>query len=159
MLLLLAACADPNAAAYDAARLAADIEGYEAWPHPTDWPSVHPSCEGAHGSYVQIWQDARIDSDVAAGRPYSEGGLFVLEGYQDLLGTPKAFVVMRKNAGSDGSWFWGHYDETHTPIQTGDLPACAACHAAEPGRVRHDEGKPAASLGACSDDTGIAPPG
>jgi hypothetical protein len=107
---------------------------------------------------VQIWQDPSIDADVAAGRPYSEGGLFVLEGYQDLLGTPKAFVVMRKNGGSDGSWFWGHYDEAHTLVQAGDLPACAACHAASSGRVWHDGGEPVESRSACA-DTGWAPPG
>lgn len=158
-LILLAACADPKPDAYDAARLAADIEGYEAWSHPTDWPSVHPSCEGSHGDFVQIWQDARIDADVAADRAYGEGGLFVLEGYQDPAGTPKMFVVMRKNAGAAGSWFWGHYDEAHSPIEAGEFPACAACHAAGRARVRHDGVEPPRSLTDCSADSGTPPPG
>ncbi len=136
LLALLGACrGGVEAPAYTATDLAADLAGHVQWSHPADWPGVQPSCEASHGEYVQIWQNAAVDADLAAGRAFSTGAIFVAQAYQDSSGTPKMEVAMRKQA--DGTWFWGHYDESGTQVEAGSIAACAACHASGSDHVRH----------------------
>lgn len=150
LLVLLVACGGSKAPeGFSATELAAEMAGHVAWSHPTDWPGVEPSCEGSHGAYVQIWQNAVADADRDADRPWSEGALFVASGYQDTAGTPKMLVAMRKGAEGPNPWFWGHYDEDAALIDSGDLPACTACHAQGIDRVRHTGEVPPTNLAAC----------
>ncbi|MDP2311239.1 MAG: hypothetical protein Q8P18_34785 [Pseudomonadota bacterium] len=159
LLVLLVACGGPlEPAAFTEADLAAEMIGYADWSHPDDWPGVQPSCEGSHGSYVQIWQNDVVDADRAAGGALSNGALFVAASYQDTAGTPKMFVSMRKVEGAPNTWFWGHYDEDAAPIDAGDLPACSACHVQGVDRVRHTGVVPPTHLAECRErDTGSFP--
>lgn len=161
LLALLAACAGDKAEPYTADMLAADMVGYADWSHPVDRPGVEPSCEGSHGEYVEIWQNAVVDTDLAAGRRLSPGALYVASAYQDTAGTPKMLVAMRKVAGPPERWFWGHYDESATLVDAGVLPACAACHAKGTDHVRHLGVPPPVNLAECreAEDTALPAPG
>lgn len=160
LLALLVACGGPkDPEGFTATDLAAEMAGYAGWSHPEGWPGVEPSCEGSHGEYVQIWQNGVVDADRAADRPLSDGALFVAAAYQDTAGTPKMLVAMRKVVGGPQTWFWGHFDEDAAPIDSGDLPACSACHAKGVDRVRHTGEEPPTNLAECREgDTGDTGP-
>jgi hypothetical protein len=136
LLLAVLACATETAAPYDADALAAELEGYEAWSQASDWAGVRPSCDGAHGAYVQIWLNDVALRDVEEGHDtFSDGAVLVKEGYQDAGVTPKGLDAMRKAEGfapDGGDWFWGHYGEEGDPVATGYVTGCLGCH--ESGR-------------------------
>ena len=133
-LLALLACGDEKTAAplYDLAQLDAEMQDYEQWEQVAPWVGVRPSCDGAHGAYVQVWVNAVARADLEAGATtFSEGAIWVKEGYQDAGITPKGIDAMRKVEGWDsaaGDWFWGHYSDEGEPVASGHVSGCVPCH-------------------------------
>ncbi|MFZ5480206.1 MAG: cytochrome P460 family protein [Myxococcota bacterium] len=138
--LALLACEEEESVSFAAEDLDAELEDYEAWAQPPDWTGVRPSCDADHGEYVQLWLNAVALDDVEADREtFSEGAIFVIEGYQDEGLTVKGLDAIRKVPGYDpdnGDWFWGHYDEDHAPVATGRVTGCVGCHESGRDHVR-----------------------
>lgn len=141
MLLFLLGCDTPPALpAFDGEALKAEFEGYEEWEQLPDWVGIVPSCDGTHGDFVQIWLNRIALADVDAGAStFSEGALWIKEGYQQADGVSKGLAVMRKVPGFNedgGDWFWGRYDEDGAEIESGLISGCVGCHASGTDHVR-----------------------
>jgi hypothetical protein len=153
LILALSACEPEAPPAYDADDLAAEIASYTDWGQVADWEGVRPSCDGAHGDYVQIWLNDVALADVEDEHDtFSEGAVLVKEGYQDAGVTKKGLDAMRKVADYDpaaGDWFWGHYGEEGEPIATGHVSGCVGCHESGGDYVRFLGSEVVTSLGEC----------
>ncbi|MFN7143302.1 MAG: cytochrome P460 family protein [Myxococcota bacterium] len=157
LLALAAGCAPEVAPAlFTDARLVEEMDGYAAWESPAAWPGLEATCDGAHGSYVRIYANPKGAAALAAGEALPDGALLVEASFQDAAGTPKLVSAMRKVSGyapDAGDWYWGQHDEAGALQVGGRIPACASCHAASVGYLRHTDGPP--STDPCVDDTGF----
>jgi hypothetical protein len=134
-LVALLACEDEEIPPplFDAERLDAELADYTLWEQVAPWEGVLSSCEAAHGAYVQVWLNDIARQDLTEGATtFSEGAIWVKEGYQDVGITSKGVDAMRKVEGWDpdaGDWFWGHYDDEGEPVIAGHVTGCVPCHA------------------------------
>ena len=152
--LVFGACApDPTVGVFDDDALLAELEGYTTWGSPPGWEGLRYACDADHGPFVRLYANPLAIRGLELGSSLPDGALLVSASFQDPEGTPKLLTAMRKVRGfapEDDDWYWGQLDEAGTRVAVGgDIPACAACHAASDGHLRHRDGPPAWSPADC----------